>query len=70
MTEGRDATATQKKTDCSCGSGLSRRDLTDARGIFCTFVCDQCEGRKRERYQPHIFTDAAYWADEPIGDEA
>lgn len=24
--------------DCSCGSGLSRRDMTDDRNIFCTFA--------------------------------
>jgi hypothetical protein len=28
---------------CPCGSGEPRRELVDARGIFCTFVCDKCE---------------------------
>ena len=28
---------------CFCGSGLERRALIDARGIFCTYVCDKCE---------------------------
>ena len=54
---------------CSCGSGLPRRDLTDARGIFCAFVCDACERGRRASYRPEIFTDASYSADEPIDDD-
>jgi len=40
--------------------------LYDARGIFCCYVCDQCEATKRSRYRADIFTDANYWADEDI----
>jgi len=54
---------------CSCGSGKSRRDLTDARGIFCAYVCDACEAEKRARYRPEIFTDHAYDADEAIEED-
>lgn len=43
-----------------------RRGLRDARGIFCTFVCDQCERRKRATFHADIFEDADYWVDEPI----
>jgi len=54
---------------CFCGSGLPRYELVDARGIFCTYVCDKCEKTKRSRYRPDIFTDSDYWADEPIEPE-
>lgn len=54
---------------CSCGSGLPRRALYDARGIFCAYVCDACEARKRAGFRPGIFTDANYETDEPIEDE-
>jgi len=51
---------------CACGSLLPRRELADARGIFCAYVCDECEAEKRSRYRPDIFTDPDYPADEPI----
>lgn len=54
---------------CNCGSGLYRRELKDARGIFCTFVCDKCEGQKRAMFRPDIFTDSQYWTDEPVEEE-
>jgi hypothetical protein len=53
---------------CHCGSGKYRRELKDARGIFCTFVCDDCERRRRAEFLPEIFTDPNYHADEPIDD--
>jgi len=40
---------------CSCGSKEPRRELVDAAGIFCTFVCDACEADKRKRFNPAIF---------------
>jgi hypothetical protein len=43
--------------------------LTDARGIFCCYVCETCEAEKRARYRADIFTDANYWADEPIDED-
>jgi hypothetical protein len=51
-----------------CARG-ERWDLTDARGIFCCFVCPKCERAKRTRYRPEIFEDSQYWADEPIEPE-
>jgi hypothetical protein len=54
---------------CSCGSGKPRRDLIDARGIFCCFVCDRCEKEKRSAFREDIFTDKNYWASEPIDEE-
>jgi hypothetical protein len=51
---------------CPCGSSEVRRELFDARGIFCTFVCDKCETRRRQEFRPDIFSDADYWPDEPI----
>ena len=54
---------------CACGSGQWRRELKDARGIFCTFVCDKCERRKRREFRAEIFSDPAYETDEPIEPE-
>ena len=54
---------------CSCGSGLPSYALTDARGIFCTYACESCEAEKKRRFRPEIFTDANYYADEPIEPE-
>jgi hypothetical protein len=54
---------------CPCGSGEPRRDLVDARGIFCTFVCDKCEKSKRAKFRPDIFEDSNYWTDEPVEEE-
>jgi hypothetical protein len=44
-------------TTCPCGSGEPRRDLIDARGIFCQFACDACEEEKSKEFRPEIFTD-------------
>jgi hypothetical protein len=46
-----------------------RRELIDARGIFCTFVCDKCEALKRTRFRPEIFSDPNYEHSEPIDDD-
>lgn len=54
---------------CPCGSGLPRSELQDARGIFCAFVCEKCYEQKRSKYRPEIFTNASYWADEPIEED-
>ena len=48
---------------CPCGSGLPRHDLIDAHGIFCTYICDTCEPRKRATYNPAIF-EHPYAADD------
>jgi hypothetical protein len=52
---------------CTCGSGNPRRDLVDAAGIFCTFVCDACEDRKRDTFNPTIFEGGSAYA--ATGDE-
>ena len=54
---------------CACGSGQPRRALHDALGIFCAFVCDACEPRRRAAYDPRIFSTSTYTADEPIETE-
>jgi hypothetical protein len=53
---------------CPCGSGLSRFELHDAAGIFCTFICDECEDEKRAKFNPAIFDSATAYAG--TGDEA
>lgn len=54
---------------CNCGSGLLRHELTDARGIFCAYVCDNCEDAHRQKYRRDIFTDSNYECDERIGED-
>jgi hypothetical protein len=54
---------------CSCDSGLPRRELYDARGIFCCFICDSCESRKYEHYRAEIFADSYYETTEDIEDD-
>jgi hypothetical protein len=51
---------------CPCGSNQPRHDLHDARGIFVTFCCDDCEAEKRARFRPEVFSDSQYDSDEPI----
>jgi transcription elongation factor Elf1 len=59
----------EEEGDCFCGSGLPRRELVDARGIFCAFVCDNCEERQRAEFRPEIFKDSNYETDEPIEED-
>jgi len=41
--------------------------LTDARGIFCAYVCNDCYEEKKAKYRPEIFEDSGYDAwDEQI----
>ena len=51
---------------CRCGSGEERYALHDARGIFCTFVCEKCEPRRREEFRCEIFTNPNHEAGEAI----
>lgn len=53
----------------SCGSGLPRHSLYDARGIFCTYICDKCEKEKRSKYRAEIFTDSNYETTEDVEDD-
>lgn len=55
--------------NCLCGSNNPSRALHDARGIFCAYVCDECEEEKKAKYRPEIFINASYAADEPIDEE-
>jgi hypothetical protein len=48
---------------CPCGSEKPRFELRDALGIFCTFICDDCEDEKRARFRPEIFSDPNWWQD-------
>lgn len=47
---------------CRCGSGEPRRELKDAAGIFCAFVCDACERQTRAKYNPAIFNPRGRYA--------
>lgn len=59
-----------KRKLCDCGSGKECYDLLDARGIFCCFVCENCEGKKKAKYRSDIFDDTNYLANEPIEEGA
>lgn len=54
---------------CPCGSGQPREELYDARGIFCTFYCEDCEAKKRAGYRADVLEDRNYWHDEPLDDD-
>ena len=53
---------------CSCGSGLTRREAKDARGIFLTFVCDACQRSKLAGFRSEVLRDPNYAADD-LGDD-
>jgi hypothetical protein len=44
-------------TECPCGSGLMRREIRDANGMFITCVCSWCEEEKLRGYRHEIFID-------------
>lgn len=44
----------------------TRHPLHDARGIFCGYVCKDCEKEVRAQFRAEIFSDSQYPADEPI----
>lgn len=54
---------------CPCGSGKACEALHDARGIFVSYVCEDCEAEKRSKYRPEIFEDGNYELDEPIDED-
>jgi hypothetical protein len=54
---------------CFCGFGQPRRALHDAHGIFCAFICDTCEPRKRRVFDSRIFDLRTYPTDETIDAE-
>jgi len=54
---------------CSCGSGLEKYPLEDARGIFVAYVCEKCENKVKAGYRSDIFEDGNYHADEQIEPE-
>jgi len=47
---------------CPCGSNDYPRDLKDAAGIFCCYVCDECEAEKRAGYRPEVFESGSAYA--------
>lgn len=48
--------------ECNCGSHKGRYELRDAAGIFCAYVCEDCEAEKRKTYNPAIFESTRYAA--------
>ncbi len=52
---------------CQCGSKKERYALNDAAGIFCTYVCEDCEDRARQKYRAEIFESGTRYA--ATGDE-
>ncbi|HTI81792.1 MAG TPA: hypothetical protein VL614_15190 [Acetobacteraceae bacterium] len=62
-------TAAQAEPAAQCDHPGGKRPLVDARGIFCCYVCDRCEGTRRKHFRAEIFTDPSYEADEPIEED-
>lgn len=54
---------------CSCGSGLPREAVYDARNIFVAYVCDECRDRRLSGFRTEIFDDPNYECDEPIDED-
>jgi hypothetical protein len=50
--------------NCTCGSGLPRREIKDGYGTFMCFVCGKCEKERVAKFLPDIFDQ--YDADEDI----
>jgi transposase-like protein len=57
------------KTCNRCDNGKPRYELVDARGIFVTFVCEDCEKSVKAKYRPEIFADSQYDCDEQIDED-
>ena len=51
---------------CGCGSGKYPYEVTDARGIFCCFACDDCRRDKTRHFRQEIFSNPNYETDEPV----
>jgi hypothetical protein len=54
---------------CNCGSGLPSCAEYDARGIYLTRVCEQCQAEKLSHFRPDVLTDPDYPTDEPIEED-
>lgn len=54
-------------SDCACGSGKSRYPLSDGRGIFLTYVCEDCETERLSEFRPDIMD--RYEASEEIDED-
>ena len=50
------------KTCSRCNNGKIRYELKDAAGIFCSFVCEDCEQYVRNEYKPSIFEPGTRYA--------
>ena len=55
--------------ECFCGSTKQRYAEHDARGIFLSYVCDDCRDAKLASYRPDVLTNPNYEADEPIEED-
>jgi hypothetical protein len=56
-------------SECPCGSGQYPEKLYDARGLFVSYICKECEVSVRAKYRPEIFEDSSYECDEPIDED-
>ena len=54
---------------CRCGSGEDHYPLMDARGIFCGYVCSQCETQYKKKFRPEVFTNPNYWTTENVEED-
>jgi hypothetical protein len=54
---------------CICGSDKEGWRLYDARGIYISRVCEDCEAEVKLKYRPEIFEDSNYECDEAIDED-
>lgn len=52
--------------ECSCGSGKYSDEIYDARGIYITSACEDCERDRLKGYRPEVLTDPDYDCEEQI----
>jgi len=52
--------------ECICGSGKEMYSLFDARGIYLSGVCEDCESTIKRRYRKDVLEDSEYECDEQI----
>ena len=54
---------------CNCGSRKESWDIYDARGIFLTRVCENCEETKMKSYRKDVLEDPDYECNEEIEED-
>lgn len=54
---------------CHCGSEKYSYELYDAKGIYVSRVCEDCEEEVKAGFRPEIFEDSNYYTEEPVDND-